>query len=132
MQMVWQRKRRISRNMKKEEPSIKLLRHQLGSIDISDIIEDEKEMSKEERAQYCAAIFAIFPRLEKDIKRFLHRQLMFISNRAVNWEQVIFGRGTFNGIDLLYKYWKDAAAEFEAKPKEERKKLDKHKVMPEI
>jgi len=120
--------------MKKEEPnpSIKLLRHQLGSIDLSDVDLEEKEMSKEERKQYCAAIFAVFPRLEKDIKKFLYTQLMFGNNNAETWEQVIFGRGTFNGIDLLYKYWKDAATEFEATPKEEKGSVDQTKIMPEI
>ena len=114
------------------ELSIKLIRHQLGSIDLSDVDLEEKEMSKEERKQYCAAIFAVFPRLEKDIKKFLYTQLMFGNNNAETWEQVIFGRGTFNGIDLLYKYWKDAATEFEATPKEEKGSVDQTKIMPEI
>lgn len=117
---------------KVDELSLALIRHLLGSIDLSDVKEDEKEISKEERKSYCAAIFAVWPRLEKDIKELLHRQLMFVCNEAETWEQVIFGRGTFNGIDLLYKLWKAAATEFEATPKEEKGDFNKSNPMPEI
>ena len=80
-----------------------LQRHLLGSIDLSDV---DEEMNESERKEYVAAISAVFPRLEKDIKKFLYQQLMYSSNQAENWEQVIFGRGTFNGLSLLLEYWK--------------------------
>ena len=100
----------------KYDETIKLQRNLLGSIDIEDL--EDKEMTDEERKDYCAAIFAVYPRLEKDLKRFLHTQLMFSSNEADTWEKVIFGRGTFNGIALLLEYWKIAASEFEANKEE--------------
>lgn len=86
----------------------------LGSIDLSDLEEDE-DMGENERKEYCAAISAVFPRIEKDIKRFLHEQLMFVCNQAETWERVIFGRGTFNGMDLLLEHWKKAHMEHTAK-----------------
>lgn len=118
----------IAKEKKAPEPSITLLRHQLGSIDLSDVKEDE-EMTEAERREYCAAIFAVFPRLEKDIKKFLYQQLMFSSNNATTWEQVIFGRGTFNGIDLLLDHWQKAQAEHIPAPKEN---FDVHSPIGEI
>lgn len=90
--------------------SLLLLHHALGSVDLSDV-EEEKEQTEAERAEYIAAISAVYPRLEKDIKRFLYAQLMFVSNNAETWEQVLFGRGTFNGMDVLLNYWKQAHIE---------------------
>lgn len=97
------------------EPTIALQRNLLGSIDLSDI--EDKEENEGERRDYCAAIFALFPRIEKDIKKFLYQQLLFSSNQADTWEKVIFGRGTFNGMDLLLEHWKTAAKEHEANSK---------------
>lgn len=86
-----------------------LLRKLLGSIDLSDI--EDKEMSESERRDYCAAIFAVFPRLEKDIKKFLYKQLMFSSNQAATWDEVLVGRGVFAGAELLLEFWQNAKNE---------------------
>ena len=112
------------------DKSLELLRKELGSINLSET-EEDKEMSESDRKEYVAAISAVFPRLEKDIKRLLYEQLMFTSNRAETWEQVILGRGTFNGMDILLNHWKTAHLEHTAKsqPKEE---VDDHKVLPEL
>ena len=111
------------------EPTIALQRNLLGSIDLSDI-EDDKELSEADRRAYCAAIFAIYPRLEKDLRNFLHKQLIFSSMEARNWDQVIFGRGTFNGISLLLELWEKAAKEHEANSKPEED-FDKHSPISE-
>ena len=100
-----------------KEQSLKLMRHLLGSIDLPDI--EEKEVSEADRSAYCSAIYAVFPVLERDIKKMLHAQLMFSSNEAGNWEQVVFGRGTFNGMDLLLEKWRLASIEHQA-PKEDK------------
>jgi len=117
--------------MVKKELTIKLMRHLLGSVDLPDL-EDEKEMSANERKEYCAAIFAVWPRLEKDIKGFLYRQLMFSSNEAEDWDKVVFGRGTFNGMDLLYEHWKKAASEFESESKESKGGFNKSSPIAEL
>lgn len=110
---------------KLDTSDLRLLRHHLGSIDLSDL--EEKEMSEGERKEYCAAISAVWPRLEKDIKKFLYRQLLFISNEAETWERVIFGRGTYNGIALLEEHWRQADAEHRGEVKEKSpKKFDEH------
>jgi len=107
-----------------------LMRHLLGSIDLADV-EEEKEMSENERKDYCATISAVFPRLEKDIKKFLHAQLMFSANQAEDWEKVVFGRGTFNGIDILYQHWKQAHMEHTAKGQKDEPE-DKTSPVPEL
>lgn len=112
-----------------KDHSLKAIRHMLASIDLSDI-KEEKDMTDAERKGYCAQVFAVFPVIEKDIKKFLHAQLMFISNEAATMEQVSFGRGTFNGMDLLLEHWKKAAAEHTV-PKDPEN-FDKNNPMPEI
>lgn len=119
---------------KKVEPTLKLMRHLLGSIDLSDI-EDKpyrKDMSVSERKAYCAAIFAIFPRLEKDIKEFMYDQLLFMNLEAQDMLQVSIGRGTFNGFDLLLQHWKKAASEYESTPKNTSEEVDNSNPMPEL
>ena len=100
--------------MDQQDKSLELLRHQLGSIDLSDV-QEEEEMSESERAEYCSIISAVFPRLEKDIKRLLYEQLLYGSNQAETWERVVFARGTFNGMDLLMEHWRKAHIEHTAK-----------------
>ncbi len=114
----------------KQELSSSLMRHLLGSISFEDV-EEDKEMTEGERKEYCASISAVFPRIEKDIKKFLYAQLMFSSNQADDWERVIFGRGTFNGLDILLEHWRKAHVEHseKIKPKE---KFDESNPLPEI
>ena len=108
---------------------LRAIRHMLASIDLSDV--EEKDMDESERKEYVAAISAVWPRLEKDIRRFLHAQLMFIANEAQDMNHVAFGRGTFNGMDLLLNHWKKAADEHNSKL-QEKEKFDKHSPMGEI
>jgi len=111
--------------------SLKLLQHQLGSISLDDI--EEEDMSDAERKEYCSTISAVFPRLEKDIKRFLYSQLMFMSNNAQNWDQVIFGRGTFNGMDILLNHWRQAHTEHQDQIREVNSpKFDKSNPIGEM
>lgn len=105
--------------VKKKNASLELFRHQLGSIDLSDI-QDKKfrqEMSEQDRSAYCASIFAVWPRLKKDLKEFMYDQLMYAMNNTETFEQLLVARGTFNGFDLLFDFWQQAAAEHEAKGK---------------
>lgn len=105
---------------KKEKLTLKTMRHLLGSIDLSDIEDEEKEESEAERRAYCAAIFAVWPRLEKDLKKMMHTQLMFSSNQSEDWFQTILGRGTFNGLSLPFEKWRMAQAEHIANSKDKK------------
>lgn len=115
--------------LKKEPESLVLLRHQLASIDLSDI--KEEEMSENERKEYNSAVSAVWPRLKKDIEKFIYDQLLFASNNTSNWEQLLMARGTINGFFLLEEKWKQAHIEHEAggMPKE---KFDKSSPVPEL
>jgi len=88
-------------------------------------------MKASEHKEYCSIIYSVFPRLEKDIKKFMREQLMYSSNQAENWEQVIFGRGTFNGMALLLEYWKQINNKHISDTKE-KESFDKHKIINEI
>ena len=106
-------------NIKKPfDSDVAFMRHLLGSIDLSEI--ENSEMSESERKAYCSQISAVFPLIEKDIKKLLYEQLMFSSEEAETWDKVIFGRGTFNGMDILLEHWRKAHLEHleKGKPKE--------------
>ena len=113
----------------KIEPTISLQRNLLGSISIEDVLEEDE--TEADRKAYCAAIFAVFPRLEKDLKKFLHAQLLYSANEAETWERVIFGRGSFNGMALLLENWKIAAKEHEANSGQ-KEDFDKHSPISEV
>ena len=100
---------------------IKLIRHSVGSIDISDIKDEERTES--ERKNYVGQIYAVFPAIEKDIQRLMKEQILLIAE-AENFDKLNFGRGTCNGISLLYELWKGVAAEAKPQPKEEIKNVN--------
>jgi len=106
---------------------IKLIRHSVGSIDISDIKDEERTES--ERKNYVGQIYAVFPAIEKDIQRLMKEQILLIAE-AENFDKLNFGRGTCNGISLLYELWKGVAAE--AKPQPKEGDFNKHEVIGEI
>lgn len=101
---------------------IKALRHALGSIDITDFELDE-DMPEGERKAYLAEIANVFSRLEKDIKRLTKEQIL-LTIEADDEKKLTYGRGTINGISLLYELWKSVAGEYQAglKPKEDFQK----------
>ena len=115
--------------MIKEDKTIELQRHLLGSIDLSDL--DDKEMDESQHREYCAAIFSVFPRLAKDIKKFLYEQLLFSSMKAATWDEVLVGRGVFAGGELLLEKWQLAAKEHEERVKT-KEEFDKASPIPEI
>ncbi len=115
---------------KKQDLTLALMRNLLGSIDLSDV-EVEEEMTETERDGYCAQVFAVFPIIEKDIKKMLYQQLLFSSNNAETWEQVLVSRGTCNGLYLLLEKWKKATAEYEDKHKG-KEDFDKNNSLPEL
>ena len=110
--------------------TLTLLRNQLGSIGLLSI--EQEDMSEAEAKEYNAAISAVFPRIEKDIKKFLYQQLLFISNESHSWEHVIFGRGTYNGLNLLLDYWRRAHIAHTERIVNENEKFDKSQVVGEL
>jgi len=109
--------------------SLELIRKSLAMISLED--REEKEQTEAERKEYCSVICAVFPRLEKDIKKFLHEQLIKTSLQSEIWEQVLVGRGVYAGMEILLEHWKRASHEHlnQIKSKED---FDKHSVVGEI
>lgn len=110
---------------------LKLFRQNLATIDLSDVVEMD-EMSPSERAAYCGAIFAVWPRLEKDIKDAMFAQIMYNSKHADNWEQVIFGRGVIDGFAQLHARWEKAATEHQERATEGKEQIDPHNPINQI
>ena len=117
--------------LEKSEPvfikSVEVLRHALGSIDVSDV-PNEKEMTESDRKVYVGIIAAAWPKIEQDIKRFTYQQVLAIAE-SDTWEKVNYGRGTCNGLSLLYEYWKQIDAESKTPP---AGSFDKTNPMPEV
>jgi hypothetical protein len=91
------------------QKSAELLRHELASIDLSDILKLLKERLSDEEAQEIAGTVEIFYRtiFEKRIKLLIQRQLEFIGTEAVNDSQLQFARGTVNGFFLIDEWFKE-------------------------
>ena len=92
-----------------DKQSLDLVRGALGLVTLEDI--EDKEQDENERKEYCNAIAAVFPRLEKDIKKALYEQLLKTSMQSETWEQTLVGRGVFAGFELLLEKWQKANAE---------------------
>ena len=94
-------------------------------------ITEEKDFTEQERKDYCASIFAVFPRLEKDIKDALHARLVFTAMETKTWEELMMNRGIMEGMTILLEQWRAAQGEHiannSAKPE-----FDKHNPVSEI
>ena len=111
----------------KQNDSLLLMRHALGSIDLSDA--EETEMTEPQRRDYCAAIHAVFPRLENDIKKLLYQQTLWVAKESEGWDQVTFGRGVIEGMAMLLEKWSAAHHEHQASSTNET--FDKHNPLAE-
>ena len=109
------------------QDEVKLLRHNLGSI--TDL-EPPKDLSESELKGYSTQIYQIFPILEKDIKE-AQRQQILLTIEAGDEEKLNYGRGTLNGISLLYELWQNVAKEYEAKLKD-KGDFDKNSPIAEL
>lgn len=107
-----------------------LARQQLGVIQVQEALKLLEEVrDKSEQGNYVAAISAVFPELERDIKVLTVKQAQK-TTEAENWEQVIYSRGTINGFSTLLELWRWADAEH--KGKMPRDKFEKHSPLPEL
>lgn len=87
----------------KDAPYFLVNRHYLSSIKPDDLDEYLIKLNESERREYEAEASTIFnnPVFKREIKYLLGQQVLFISNESGNWEQVLLGRGTINGIGLI-------------------------------
>jgi len=105
---------------------VKLLRHLLGSIDLSDI--KEEELVGEDRTQMLGRIILVYPDLERMIKKFIRDQETFAMTES---NDLSFPRGTVNGLSLILEELQVLRDEYKelTKPKEE---FDEHKVLASL
>ena len=94
-----------------------LNRKQLGCIDLSDIKEPKEENKKKERN---AKIASDFRYIEPAIKKLIIAQQEFMANQCENESQLLFGRGSMNGLALVLEELKNYKSEHEedTKPKD--------------
>ncbi len=94
---------------KQEENSSKLLKNLLGSVDLSDIDElEKKELSQNEFIERAANADIFYKTyFEKILKLFIQKQLEWIGTQASTTEQLMFGRGTINGLFLIKDWFKE-------------------------
>ncbi len=93
---------------KETEQSKELLRQLLTSINLEDIEELKKITLNDADALSRAADVELFYKnhFSKVIKLFIQIQLEYIGKEAETTEQLMFGRGTINGLFLI-KNWFD-------------------------
>ncbi len=102
------------------ENEIKLIRHSLASIDLSDA---EEEISNEEYNRRVADAEIFYKKhFEKLLKAFVQEQLEFIGKEAKDLEALSFGRGTINGFILIKEWFEDQIKESHSKFEEKEEK----------
>ena len=91
----------------------------------------EQELDEIERKAHNAAIFAVFPRLEKEIKARMYEQLVMTYTEADDMWKLKRGQGIMEGMAILLEKWKgDAQAhQADAQPKEV---FDKHESINKV
>ena len=91
--------------MKELKKAAELNRHQLGSIDLGDILEEEKITDIEQLELALRAVEFNHAYFEKVLKEFINEQLKFIGMKADSENQLLFGRGTINGLFLVQEWF---------------------------
>lgn len=105
--------------MSKElELSAKLLKHQLGSVDLSDIekLRAEKLNGKDSMSRAVEVELFYKSVFKKVIKLLIQEQLEFMGKEVGDTYQFQFARGTVNGLFLVRDWFDD----------EEREALSRH------
>src|SRR3990167_2828439 len=112
------------------EAVVALMRHQLGSIDLNDVVEDK--MTPEERLEYLGKVASIiYPNIKNKAEKFIRHQERFMAVYADINDQMWFAKGSINGLKLLMEDYEKENQEFVelSKPKE---KFDPHKLIESL
>jgi uncharacterized protein (UPF0305 family) len=107
-------------------------RHVLGSINLSDVVDinsftpaDKLNYLKEAEGVYQNEVF------QNELKVMVQTQLEFIGLNAKNYDEVIMGRGTMNGIDLMLERFSALHNEYIQAIKPEDTNFDRFNPLPE-
>ena len=115
-------------NLKPVDISVDLMRELLGTKSFS---RDVRPMDGEARKNYVARIAASWPDLDKDTDLMIAVQEQNMGRRVNNQDELMFGRGTINGIMLIKDYYEDRYNEHKANTKPEEK-FDPSKLFPTV
>lgn len=99
---------------------LKLIRHNLCSIDLSDVkikLTPEDEMT---RAQAAEKFYKVYFR--RIINELINEQSKFLGKQAANMTQLSSGRGTINGLSLIRDWFEDQISFVRSKTDERGKK----------
>lgn len=131
---------RVEDRGKLDAASLSLMRHILGSLDLSDV-RMLKPMEGDELKQWNARLASNFDLTERLYKRLVAEQedaiasgneqlsTLFPGNEV---KQIVFGRGTINGLALFYEALKEAAVAHHEASLPPDKPSDIRKMFPEL
>lgn len=106
-----------------------LIQKELGSILVGDV-DFFIKLDDTQRREFCQSISAIWnDKLKVTIESYIEKQKDFIVKQALD-HQIVFAKGTINGMYLLYDFFEQCHKEHKANimPKES---FDKHFPFPE-
>ncbi len=109
----------------------RIIRHILGSIDLSDV-RNIKPKTEEEQRNYDARMASVFFDTGKTADKLIVAQEEHIGMEVMNQEQLMFARGTINGIKLLRDEFEDAKDRHVARNTESHQKFDARELFPEL
>ncbi len=115
-------------NNQSTPPSVELLRHILGSIDMSDIEElKEVRMSDADYKARAGTLDILYKNIIRDvIKLFINKQLEFMATNTVD---IQFVRGTINGLYLIDEFFQEQV-KIASIPEEEKKEKTQEPIEP--
>ena len=102
-----------------------LNRHQLGSLSLDDA---RDELSENEQKERNANVSSAFRHIELSIKKLIIVQQEFMANQCENESQLLFGRGTTNGLSLVLEEMQSYKLQYEEDNKPKDDDFNKHKV----
>ncbi len=113
------------------ETIVKINRHQIGSIDLADII-DVDALKPSDKKIYLqeAEVLWSNPVFQNETKKIIRLQLEFIGMNAEYFEQMLVGRGTINGCDLLRERIEKLHLEYKDSTQSTEEKFDEFEITP--
>ncbi len=109
--------------------SVRLIRHQLGSIDLSD--REPIRLEGEARETYLARLSSTYEIYKNELDKLLVTQEQYMGRQVEDEKQLMFARGTVNGIMLVMDIFDGYMEEYKA-INSGRKPFDKKKLFPEV
>ena len=110
----------IKKDLKLNELVTELNRKQIGSIDLSDIVEDD--ISESKRKNYLQKAESLWTNevFQNEVKKIMSKQMEFAVCQTSSQDQTYIARGTINGIALIHERIEQLHSEYKelSKPME--------------